>query len=178
MTTQVLSTDGLDRQEREEFRRQAMSQTFVPLTVGQLRRDQFAGRIQSHWIGRLMVAEVTSTAQAIERTRRLINQADAEYFQVAVVARGVGAVEQDGRRAVLEPGDCAVYETIRPFRWTFDDDWDAWVFTAPRSTVALTESPSRLLTAPARRQARSHRARVAVPAGPGTHHRRPIRLRS
>jgi AraC-like DNA-binding protein len=124
-----------------------MSETFVPLTVGQVEPDRFGGFIRSNWIGRLMIAEVASTAQDIRRTRRLISQADAEYFQIAMVARGVGWVEQDDRQAELHPGDCAVYETTRPFRWAFDRDWDAWVFTFPRQSVRLSEAERRLLTA-------------------------------
>jgi hypothetical protein len=87
-----------------------MSETFVPLTVGEVEADRFGGFIRSNRIGRLMVAEVASTAQDIRRTRNLISQADAEYFQMAMVARGVGWVEQDDRQAELHPGDCAVYE--------------------------------------------------------------------
>lgn len=145
--TTVLSTAGLAPKEREAFWRQAMSETFVPLSVGEVPEDRFGGFIQANWVGRLMTAEIASTAQDIRRTERLISQADAEYFQIAMVARGVGRVEQDDRQAELHPGDCAVYETTRPFRWTFDHDWDAWVFTFPRQSVRLSESERRLLTA-------------------------------
>jgi AraC-like DNA-binding protein len=48
---------------------------------------------------------------------------------------------------VLRAGDLAVYETTRPFRWTFGADWDAGVFTLPRDSVGLSEAESRLLTA-------------------------------
>ena len=50
-------------------------------------------------------------------------------------------------RPSLRPGDCAAYETTRPFQWIFDDDWDAWVFTFPRKSVRLSEAERRLLTA-------------------------------
>ena len=143
----ILSTEGLPARERESFWRQAMSETFVPLTVGEVAEDGFYGSIRADWIGRLMIAEVASVAQDIRRTDRLIQRADAEYFQVAMVTRGVGQVVQDGREAVLRPGDCAAYETTRPFRWFFDDGWDAWVFTFPRKSVRLSEAERRLLTA-------------------------------
>ena len=143
----ILSTEGLPARERESFWRQAMSETFVPLTVGEVAEDGFYGSIRADWIGRLMIAEVASVAQDIRRTDRLIQRADAEYFQVAMVTRGVGQVVQDGREAVLRPGDCAAYETTRPFRWVFDDGWDAWVFTFPRKSVRLSEAERRLLTA-------------------------------
>jgi AraC-like DNA-binding protein len=147
MTPTILTTGDLAPQERETFWRQAMSETFVPLTVGEVSEDCFKGFIRANWIGRLMIAEVASTGQDIQRTQRLIRRADAEYFQLAIVAHGTGRVVQDGRQAVLHPGDCAAYETTRPFRWTFDDEWDAWVFTFPRQAVRLSEAERRLLTA-------------------------------
>jgi AraC-like DNA-binding protein len=145
--TTILSTDGLARHEREAFWRQAMSETFVPLTVGDVEAERFGGFIRSNWIGRLMVAEVGSTAQDIRRTSREMSRTDAEYFQIAMVYRGVGRVAQDGRETILHPGDYAVYETTRPFQWTFGVDWDAGVFTLPRGSVPLSEAESRLLTA-------------------------------
>jgi AraC-like DNA-binding protein len=147
VVTTILSTDGMARGEREAFWRQALSETFVPMTVGEVPQDRFQGCIRSDWIGRLMVAEVASTAQDVRRTNREISRTDAEYLQIATMGRGVGRVAQDGRQAVLGPGDAAVFETTRPFRWTFDGDWDVGVFTLPRASVGLSEAESRLLTA-------------------------------
>jgi AraC-like DNA-binding protein len=147
VVTTILSTEGLARGEREAFWRQALSETFVPMTVGAVPQDRFQGRIRADRIGRLLVAEVASTAQDVRRTRREISRTDAEYLQLATVARGVGRVAQDGREAVLAAGDFAVFETTRPFRWTFGGDWDVGVFTLPRASVGLSEAESRLLTA-------------------------------
>ena len=129
----ILSTEGLPPKEREAFWRQAMSETFVPLTVGEVGEDCFEGSIRANWVGRLMIAEIVSTAQDIQRTERLIHRADVEYFQVALVERGVGRVVQDGREALLRPGDCAAYETTRPFRWIFDDELMAGFSPSPGS---------------------------------------------
>ncbi len=145
--TTILSTDGMARHEREGFWRQALSETFVPMTVAAVTQDRFRGLIRSDWIGRLMVAEVASTAQDVQRTRREISRTDAEYLQIGMVYRGVGRVAQDGREAVLGAGDFAVFETTRPFRWTFGGDWDVGAFTLPRGSVGLSEAESRLLTA-------------------------------
>jgi len=143
----ILSTDGVVPGEREAFWRQALSETFVPMTVGDVEADRFGGFLHSAWIGRLMVAEVASTAQDIQRTSREISRTDAEYLQIGMVYRGVGRVAQDGREAVLRPGDYAVFETTRPFRWSFAGDWDVGAFTLPRGSVGLSQAESRLLTA-------------------------------
>jgi AraC-binding-like domain len=65
----------------------------------------------------------------------LVSAADNAYFQVAVVASGIGRVSQDDRQAVLHPGDCVLYETTRPFQWLFRSDWDVWVFSLPTSRL-------------------------------------------
>jgi AraC-like DNA-binding protein len=147
VVTTILSTDGVAPGEREAFWRQALSETFVPMTVGAATGERFAGCIRSDWIGRLMVAEVAATAQDVQRTRREISRTDAEYLQIGMVYRGAARVVQDGREAVLGAGDFAVFETTRPFRWTFDGDWDVGAFTLPRGSVGLSEAESRLLTA-------------------------------
>jgi AraC-like DNA-binding protein len=147
VVTTILSTDGVASQEREGFWRQALSETFVPMTVGAIPGDRFAGCLRSDWIGRLMVAEVASTAQDIQRTRREISRTDAAYLQIGMVYRGAARVAQDGREAVLGAGDFAVFETTRPFRWSFAGDWDVGAFTMARGSVGLSEAESRLLCA-------------------------------
>ena len=80
------------------------------------------------------------------RTPRLISEADNAYFRVAVVASGIGRISQDGRQAVLGPGDCVLYETTRPFQWLFHSDWDVWVFSLPSESVRLSDSERRLIS--------------------------------
>jgi AraC-like DNA-binding protein len=147
VVTTILSTDDVAPQEREGFWRQALSETFVPMTVGAVTGDRFGGFLRSAWLGRLMVAEVASTAQDIQRTSREISRTDAAYLQIATVYRGAATVAQDGREAALGAGDFAVSETTRPFRWSFGGDWDVGAFTLPRGSVGLSEAESRLLTA-------------------------------
>jgi AraC-like DNA-binding protein len=147
VVTTILSTDGVARGEREAFWRQALSETFVPMTVGVATGDHFQGSIRADWLGRLLVAEVAATAQDVRRTRREISRTDAAYLQLATVYRGAARVVQDGREAVLGPGDYTIHETTRPFRWTFDGDWEVGVFTLPRASVGLSEAESRRLCA-------------------------------
>ena len=52
VVTTILSTDGVARGEREGFWRQALSETFVPMTVGAVTQDRFGGSIRAEWIGR------------------------------------------------------------------------------------------------------------------------------
>jgi AraC-like DNA-binding protein len=144
----LVTTSGLRAGEGEALWHYAMGEIFVPVTIDRVTEGSgVGGSIRSHSIGRMMVAEVTATGQHIRRTDTHITKADNEYFQIALVAGGVGRVTQDGRQAELRAGDLVAYETIRPFEWHFDDAWDVWVFSLPLGSVRLTESERRLLTA-------------------------------
>jgi AraC family transcriptional activator of tynA and feaB len=105
--------------------------------------DDGAGSIRANWIGRLMVADVRSTGQEVRRTPRLIRGADNAYFQIAIVTDGSARIGQDDRQAELRPGDCAVYETTRPFQWrmTRADGWSRPAVTS--WTRASTAVPCR-----------------------------------
>jgi len=143
----ILSTGDLPPKERGAFWRHVMSDTFAPVTIHEMAKGDVAGSIRSHWAGRLLVAGVQSTAQEHRRTPRLIREADNAYFQVAIVAGGTGRIAQDGRQAVLGPGDGVLYENTRPFQWQFDDDWNVWVFSLPSESVRLSGTEQRLLSA-------------------------------
>jgi AraC-like DNA-binding protein len=143
----VLTTDDLQPNEREAFWRHVMSDTFAPVTIREMAEGDVAGSIRGHFVGRLLVTDVQSTGQDIRRTPRLIHSADNAFFQVAIVADGVGRLEQDGRQAVLQPGDCVLYENTRPFQWLFDSDWDVSVFSLPSDAVRLSDNERRLISA-------------------------------
>lgn len=100
------TTNEVQPDERQAFWRHVMSDTFAPVTIREMAEGDVAGSIRGHWVGRLLVTHVQSTGQDIRRTPRLISEADNAYFQVAVVASGIGRISQDGRQAVLRPGDC------------------------------------------------------------------------
>jgi AraC-like DNA-binding protein len=143
----VLSTDDLQPGEREAYWRHVMSDTFAPVSIREMAEGDVGGSISGNWVGRLLVTDVRSTGQDIRRTPRLIREADNAFFQIAVVADGVGRLAQDGRQAVLRPGDCVLYENTRPFQWLFESDWDVWVFSLPSESVRLSESERRLISA-------------------------------
>jgi AraC-like DNA-binding protein len=143
----VLSTEQLPPADREAYWRHVMSDTFAPVTIREVIDGNVGGSIRGRWVGRLLMTDVRSTAQDIRRTPRLIGEADNAYFQVAVVADGIGRISQDDRQAVLHPGDCVLYETTRPFQWLFHGDWDVWVFSLPSESVRLTDGERRGISA-------------------------------
>lgn len=119
---------------------------FVALDIVADPDTRFTGLVRSTALGHLKVASVDSTPQGCWRTPGLARDGDT-YLQVGMVTRGEAVLCQDGREAVLGPGDFAIYETDRPFSWGFRDDWQLYVYTWPRATVGLGPADSRQLTA-------------------------------
>lgn len=138
---QPATTDRLD------VWRDLIRENFVALDIVADRQDAFTGRVWSTEVGYLDVACVESAPQAFTRTPQLARMDDAAYLQVGLLTRGAGVVQQDGREAVLTPGDFALYETNRPFCWGLKEDWELLVFTWPRATIRLHDHVSQALTA-------------------------------
>lgn len=128
--------------DRVEFWRGALSQTFVPLepTPGE---GPLRGRLRAADLGGVQLAEVTGSAQRVQRNRAMIRRADPEYCKIGLQLRGRGLVVQDDREAVLHPGDLTVYHTSRPYRLAFAEDFQMLVLMCPRASLPV---PERVLT--------------------------------
>jgi hypothetical protein len=71
-------------------------------------------------VGGLNLTRVDSDAQTVVRTKRLIARSVDDTMLVSFAVQGGGRVVQDGREALLEPGDLALYDTTRPYQLLFD----------------------------------------------------------
>ncbi|MFC5064473.1 helix-turn-helix domain-containing protein [Actinomycetospora atypica] len=121
---------------------------FVALDVDDVDRDgPFRSRVRSALVGHLSAAVVSSAPQSACRTTGLVRSDPRVYLQVGMVAQGRAVLEQDGREAVLEAGDFAIYETDRPFAWHFPGPWTLNVLTWPRELVPLGAEVTRAATA-------------------------------
>ena len=127
--------------------RAAVSDTFVPLDAATADGQAFEGRIRSHRLGAVHVAEVAAGAHLIRRTPKLIRSEDPEYFKLGLQVSGVGVLSQDGREAGLAPGDFAIYDTSRPYELAFDDEFHMLVVMFPRQLLRVPAGDMRKLTA-------------------------------
>ncbi|MEO7017063.1 MAG: helix-turn-helix domain-containing protein [Leifsonia sp.] len=119
-----------------EFRT-AVSESFVPLHVTSSLPDRFWGRIRSASADEVHVSEVSATEHVVERTPELIARGDRNYFKLSLQLAGTGLLIQDGREAVLQPGDLAIYDTHRPYTLVFDDDFRTMVVMFPKHLIDL-----------------------------------------
>mgnify|MGYP000002197878 FL=1 len=124
-----------------------MSESFVPLLVSSDEKSPFRGRLRSRQLADASLIELTATPQTIERAPGLITQADKPYFIVSMQLSGTGMMIQDGREAILGPGDMAIFDTNRAYTRTYETDFRSLVFRLPQSFLDLPSESISQLTA-------------------------------
>ncbi|WP_397427895.1 helix-turn-helix domain-containing protein [Pseudolysinimonas sp.] len=127
--------------------RQAVVESFVPLDVSRINSDPFWGRLRSVDFDDAHVHEVTASAHVVQRTESLITRSDPRFYKASLQVSGTGLLIQDGREAVLQPGDLAIYDTARPYSLVFEEDMRMLVLMFPREQLGLPPEMMRQLTA-------------------------------
>jgi AraC-like DNA-binding protein len=145
--TVLLRTQDHPEAERRAFWQDVVCDSFVPVHVKPLQVGPFRGELRSDRLGALQVSEVSADPSRVDRTPRLISRSDAEYLLVGVVQSGRAAVSQDGREAVLRPGDIACYDTARPYTLVCRDDFSMLEFMLPHRLVHLESGQTDEVTA-------------------------------
>ncbi len=127
--------------------RNAASEAFVPLSLKTDDPDHFIGRIRGLDLDDVHVSEIHATPHTVERTSELIARGDRAYVKVSLQLAGSGLLVQDGREAVMRPGDIALYDTNRPYSLLFEDDMRMMVIMFPRTQLELPPESVSQLTA-------------------------------
>ncbi|MET8947910.1 helix-turn-helix domain-containing protein [Streptomyces sp. NPDC004542] len=141
------TTDALPVPHRRAYWRGALSETFgaVNMTVPD---EVYSGTIRATPLGRLQAVTVDGDCLSALRTRRLVSQDDQdEYVVVKLLDRGVARLEQDGREALLGPGDVFVYDMARPLKLTLPQHFRTKSLVLPRDVLGLRESDMAQVTA-------------------------------
>lgn len=129
-----------------EFRA-AVNDSFVPLRVASAHPDRFRGVIRGSTIDNVHLSVLHATDHVVERTPELIARGDRAYFKVSLMLAGTGLLIQDGREALLSPGDLAVYDTNRPYSLVFEQDFRTMVVMFPQPLITLPPTVVSQLTA-------------------------------
>jgi AraC-like DNA-binding protein len=94
--------------------------------------EDFRGSVAQTNFGGLSLTRVESSRQRVFRTPSRIARAKEDYVLFAFGATGVGGVIQDGREALIRPGEFAFYDTTRPYELSFDTDFSQTILQVPR----------------------------------------------
>ena len=131
-----LDTESVAKKDRVAFWREAVCETFVELECSSISPTDFHGSMSNSVMGDIQFSDIQSSSHVVSRTRSTIAKSDRDYFLLSLQTRGIGVVQQDGRTAILRPGDFALYDTVRPYDLKFDEPSGQLVLRLPRSLVA------------------------------------------
>ena len=136
--TVSFSTATVDQRSQLSYWREVVCATFVQLGVERLQRPAvgFRGEVTAQSLGGLRVATVVSEPHAVFRSPEMIRWSPEDDFLVNLAIRGRAVVAQDGREAVLRPGDFTVYDSARPYRIHCPDPFRLLVLKIPRGLFA------------------------------------------
>lgn len=147
---QWMSTDTVPRAQRLAYWTDMICSVYVQLGCDapvRSRSTDFDGRIGRRALPGLEVSVVHACAQQVHRTRAHIAQAGDERFLASIQVRGRGVVRQDGRDALLGPGDFALYDSTRPYDLLFDDRFEQIVLQLPAERLRRELREPQALTA-------------------------------
>jgi AraC-like DNA-binding protein len=130
-----LTTDEVGAAERFSYWRELICDTFVGLDAERPGRG-FTGSLHSVALGPVRRTAVRSVAHHVVRSPRQIDRSGGEDVLVSVQRAGRGLVRQDGREALLAPGELALYDATRPYTLTFDGPFAQIVLQLPRALLA------------------------------------------
>jgi AraC-like DNA-binding protein len=113
--TVLLDTAQVRPSERFDFWVEESPRVFMPIAVDRRTDGPFSGLVTGHQLGPLTVHRIVADASDVLRTPRTIAQNDPETLDISLQVRGTTVIEQDGREALLRPGDLCSYQSSRPF---------------------------------------------------------------
>lgn len=95
----------------------------------------FTGSVSKLALPQLEIAQIRAGGQTVCRTARQISQAQDEFLLVNIQRTGKGLVRQNGREAILQPGDFTVYSSTRPYELAFQQDFAQTVLIFPAQAL-------------------------------------------
>lgn len=137
-STVTLDARQVDPVARAEKIRELMWDSVVRVEIDhhpQPERIDFQGSVVE--LGKVRICSIRSNATAVRRTSRLAMDDLAPSLFLGLQVAGSSVVVQDGRRAVLHPGDLAVHDTTRPYTLLDDDGIHQHLFRVPLAELAL-----------------------------------------
>jgi AraC-like DNA-binding protein len=132
------STVTVDRRSQLSYWHEVVCATFVRLGVEPMKQRAvgFRAEVTAQDLGSLRVATVISDPHAVYRSPAMIRGSPDDDMMVNLAIRGRTVVTQDGREAVLRPGDFTVHDSARPCRIVCPEPFGLLILKIPRDVFA------------------------------------------
>ncbi|MGD9985154.1 helix-turn-helix domain-containing protein [Pseudonocardia sp.] len=136
----TIDTAAVAERDRLDFWRSTVCDQFVTLDVRPAAGTDVHGRVTAVSMADTQLRKIAAGAHRFERTTHQARTADEDYFQIALARKGRTLVAQDGREAVIGPGDFVLYDSARPFRFVTAGDFEYSVCLFPTRLLPLTRA--------------------------------------
>jgi AraC-like DNA-binding protein len=133
--TLLIDTHVVEAPDRVEFWANASCDAYHPLQIRADGRERFHARMWRDTLASVGLFRVAASANTMTRSRRDIASGNDETLHFSIVLRGHLHKAQQGRSAVLGPGDMAVYDTAQPVVLHADEDFDVLALKLPRTVL-------------------------------------------
>jgi AraC-like DNA-binding protein len=131
-----ISTDAVDERERFSYWLDTICEVYARLDCERPETADVYGEIDFSRLGALDLTSLRSNVCHLNRTPRQIQKSSEDFCMVQVQREGRGLVKQDGREALLVPGDFVLYDATRPYELRFDaTGHHVVVLRLPRATL-------------------------------------------
>lgn len=144
--THFFSTQDVADRDRLDFWQDVVCRTYVTVSCASLQVEPVASvSVLPFGVGQL--SHISSSAMSYVRTSDNIRRAPSDELQLCLIRSGGATIVQDGREAVLRPGDLTLYDAARPFRLDFGAPYHAITLKLPRPVLAARLSGIDTMTA-------------------------------
>jgi AraC-like DNA-binding protein len=144
--TTATAVESLATHEVDEYTRM-VSDRFAPLKIDSDRPGNFRGSIRGRGLGDIEVFDVRATQHHVERSEPRVADSHKGVYMLHLQLSGVGIMRQDGREALLQPGDMAFYNSDRAYSLWLDDRFRNAILVFPQRLLALPLGAADQLTA-------------------------------
>jgi AraC-like DNA-binding protein len=136
--TVVVNTNEIPEGDRAEWVREVLASTIVPVEYcWPERRRGVSAHGSVNRLGDLVVCLGRTSALKMERTPTLARDATEPSIFVCTQLTGSRIVVQDGREALLHPGDLAIYDSTAAYTLLSDTGVSGAFFRIPHSALAM-----------------------------------------
>jgi AraC-like DNA-binding protein len=130
-----LSTDEVRPFEKVDYWREMVLRLFADVEIAAKVGADFHGRMRSRYSHDVRFTVVDAASQTVQRRYRHAREPYEDCYFAVLMLSGTQWMEQDGREALLKPGDFAIYDGSRPHRLTFSERWGEIILNIPRATL-------------------------------------------
>ncbi|WP_100812109.1 helix-turn-helix domain-containing protein [Microbacterium sp. BR1] len=145
---QVFDSRLVTREDRLDYWRELVSSHILLVDLDPRHDERPEAAILCKRIGGLQIHEVGGGGDHVySRDERQVRRADPDSVHLGVPTRGSSLLTQDGREAILGPGDMVFWDSSRPYSLVMAEQFHWHVFQLPKEKLRQPDTEISSLTA-------------------------------